>query len=81
MPIYEYQCISCGRTFERLAKFDEDNVSCECGAGRAERLFSAFAVGGQAQAPCGSGAATCGIGGDVASGHPGGCACCHERKS
>ena len=41
MPLYEYKCRSCGKTFERLQKFSDEplKVHEECG-GPAERLLS-----------------------------------------
>ncbi len=50
MPIYEYRCTDCGKTFESLQKFsDEPFTNCgqgsvECptkGSGKVERLMSA----------------------------------------
>ncbi len=42
MPLYEYRCHSCGRTFEIIQKFSDEPVKTdpECG-GEVERLFSA----------------------------------------
>lgn len=43
MPIYEYQCKSCGHSFEKLQKLSDDPLkTCpECGKSTAERLVSA----------------------------------------
>jgi putative FmdB family regulatory protein len=45
MPLYEYRCSKCGRTFERIQKFsDKPAAKCpECG-GRSKRLLSAPAI-------------------------------------
>lgn len=31
MPIYNYRCINCDRTLEKLSKVNESNPRCECG--------------------------------------------------
>lgn len=57
MPIYEYRCEKCGRSFEKLRKVaDADReVECPyCASEEVERLFSGFATGG-CSAPAGSG--------------------------
>src|SRR6204780_750939 len=42
MPLYEYKCQSCGKTFELIQKFADEPLKThpECG-GIVERLFSA----------------------------------------
>jgi putative FmdB family regulatory protein len=42
MPLYEYKCASCGKTFEVIQKFADEPLKThpECG-GDVERLFSA----------------------------------------
>jgi putative FmdB family regulatory protein len=42
MPLYEYKCQSCGKTFEVIQKFADEPLTThpECG-GIVERLFSA----------------------------------------
>jgi len=42
MPLYEYKCQSCGKTFEVIQKFADDPLKThlECG-GEVQRLFSA----------------------------------------
>jgi putative FmdB family regulatory protein len=43
MPIYEYECIACGHSFERIMKVGEEAPPCPaCGAARAERRVAAF---------------------------------------
>jgi len=45
MPLYEYQCHGCGKTFEVIQKFSDDPLSVhdECG-GELERLISPAAL-------------------------------------
>lgn len=53
MPIYEYRCTKCGKTFDLLRRFtqtDEDVICPECESEQVERILSGFATGG-----CGSG--------------------------
>lgn len=42
MPLYEYKCHSCGKTFEVIQKFSDEplKIHAECG-GTVERLLSA----------------------------------------
>ncbi len=41
MPIYEYRCEKCGKTFEQLQRFSDDPVKVHEGCGGAvERLIS-----------------------------------------
>ena len=42
MPLYEYRCHQCGKTFERLQKFADEPLTIheDCG-GEVERLISA----------------------------------------
>jgi putative FmdB family regulatory protein len=45
MPIYEYRCLDCGATFEKIVPLNADSTDCrECHSTRLERLFSAFSV-------------------------------------
>ena len=59
MPIYEYSCSSCGRTFEELIlrAADEEEVACPgCGSDHLDRLVSAPAIrGGGGEASAGGG--------------------------
>src|SRR5271166_5773716 len=42
MPLYEYKCQSCGKTFEVIEKFSDEPLKTHAGCGGAvERLFSA----------------------------------------
>lgn len=48
MPMYEYECRSCKKSFEKLVRSasDRDKTVCpECGSAKVGRKFSAFAVG------------------------------------
>ena len=46
MPIYEYRCLACQRTFEALRKAGDAPLSeCRfCGSNKIEKLVSSFAV-------------------------------------
>jgi putative FmdB family regulatory protein len=45
MPIYEYKCNSCGKTFEKIEKFSDSPLESHEGCGGAvERLLSAPAL-------------------------------------
>ncbi len=49
MPLYEYRCRTCGRTFEMLRRMqdaDRDLQCPECRSEEVERLLSTFATGG-----------------------------------
>lgn len=53
MPMYEYRCDSCGRTYEQLRRMsdaDTDLKCPHCDSEQVERLVSACAIGG-----CGGG--------------------------
>lgn len=73
MPMYEYACRACDRTFEELVPISgAQDVACPgCGSTRVERLLSTFqrvrAGGGQPVAVGGRGGGCCG----------GGCGCGH----
>ena len=45
MPLYEYQCTSCGRRFERIQRFSDplETVCSECG-GLVRKLISSPAI-------------------------------------
>ena len=41
MPIYEYRCTKCGRTFETIQKMSDAPLeTCEACSGPLEKLFS-----------------------------------------
>ncbi len=59
MPIYEYQCPSCGGVFEKLQKVEEGGKlqTCpQCGDKKAERVLSSFCCSKSSESPssCGS---------------------------
>lgn len=50
MPIYEFECENCGKTFETLVLSRSDEVSCpHCGGRDLRRVMSicAFSTGGR----------------------------------
>ncbi len=52
MPLYEYQCRSCGKSFEKLRRIKDDDseLRCpNCQSRKIERQLSSFSAGG-----CGS---------------------------
>ncbi len=56
MPLYEYRCRTCGKTFEMLRRMqdaDRDLECPECRSAEVERKLSTFATGGCG--PSGSG--------------------------
>ena len=53
MPIYEYDCRSCGQRFEALVLGAQVPECPECGAPDPRKLLSAFAVGHTTVGPCG----------------------------
>jgi putative FmdB family regulatory protein len=45
MPLYEYECESCGVTFEVIQKFSDNSVdTCRTCGGKVRRLLSAPAI-------------------------------------
>jgi putative FmdB family regulatory protein len=53
MPMYEYRCTVCGKSFEQLRRMQDADRDLECPSCRSEaveRLLSTFSAGG-----CGSG--------------------------
>ena len=48
MPIYEYECQSCGEKFEMFRSISDDDseIKCpKCGKKNSRRIFSRFATG------------------------------------
>lgn len=70
MPIYEYRCHACGKTFEKMQKFSDSPLTvCECGVeGQVERVLSppAFHLKGGGWYRDGYGAAKPASNGDAA---------------
>jgi putative FmdB family regulatory protein len=64
MPIYEYRCLDCGMTFEKIVSLNTDSMDCQqCHSSNVEKLFSAFAVqtsGSQSIESSSGGCGTCG---------------------
>ncbi len=49
MPIYEYRCQECGRTYEQLRRMSEADKDLQCPAccsRKVERQVSSFSAGG-----------------------------------
>jgi putative FmdB family regulatory protein len=64
MPIYEYRCKACEKTFSRIQKMDagSEGVTCpSCESQQVERQVSSFASTSSGNAPSPS-AHTCGSG-------------------
>jgi putative FmdB family regulatory protein len=58
MPLYEFTCTRCGKTFEELvlAGLDAFGVTCpECGSEEIEKLVSRFASAGASSSTGGGG--------------------------
>jgi putative FmdB family regulatory protein len=65
VPIFEYDCESCGARFDVLVRSgDDEPPSCaECGAKKCHKIFSTFATTGRARggsAGPGAGGSNCG---------------------
>ena len=72
MPVYEYRCPSCERTFEKLGAISsrDEGVDCpSCGRRGAERRVSTFAAFSTTDGQ------TSALGGGCCGGAGGGCAC------
>lgn len=65
MPIFEYMCIECGTTFEKLVRSsDTQPVLCpRCESNRVQKQLSSFAVRGGAQTHAVNAPAACAPGG------------------
>jgi len=50
VPIYDFQCRACGKTFEELVRVGEVPPCPACGASAPEKLLSAPAAPGRSQA-------------------------------
>jgi putative FmdB family regulatory protein len=70
VPIYEYRCRSCNRSFERLVGAQPEKVACpDCASPDVTRMLSLFGMkSGQRFATSMSGGGGCGCG-------AGGCGC------
>jgi len=67
MPIYEYRCRNCQKSFEQLILSSQEKAACpQCGSAKVERLLSVFSsgrdidsFGGQSAPPAGGGGCGC----------------------
>ncbi len=53
MPMYEYACQTCGRSFDKLLRMsqaDAPQICPHCGGEQTRRQLSSFAMGGVAKA-------------------------------
>ncbi|MFA6134174.1 MAG: zinc ribbon domain-containing protein [Phycisphaerae bacterium] len=56
MPMYEYTCKSCEKSFELLLASRASKACCpHCGSAKLTRLFSTFAAHNKVSTPCSSG--------------------------
>jgi putative FmdB family regulatory protein len=65
MPLFEYECLSCGKRFELLVRADTKPSCPMCGKARLEKLMSAFAAhsgGDEGVPPCRREGSGCGPG-------------------
>ena len=66
MPIYEYRCLKCQKSFEQLILSVQDKVACrQCNSMKVERLLSVFSSGRDIDS----------FGGSSGGGAGGGCGC------
>ncbi len=69
MPIFEFDCIACGKTFEKLVRSSNmpiENIACpSCGGTRVMKKLSMFAAksSGGASASASASASDCSTGG------------------
>jgi putative FmdB family regulatory protein len=55
VPVYEYQCTSCGEKSQRLQKLGEDSSGSKCltcGDGILKKTFSPFGTAGSSDVSC-----------------------------
>jgi putative FmdB family regulatory protein len=62
VPIFEYDCESCGARFDVLVRSgsDEPPACAECGAKKCHKIFSTFATTGRARGGSAGGGSNCG---------------------
>lgn len=53
MPLYEYKCGKCKKSFEILQKSNEKAVCPDCGSKSLEKLFSVFASNSSSESASG----------------------------
>lgn len=58
MPIYEYKCLECDHTFEKLVfKHDGEKIECpKCKKKHTKKLISSVSIGNNAGSGCAPGA-------------------------
>jgi putative FmdB family regulatory protein len=62
MPIYEFNCTKCERSFEELVLSRAEKIACpHCGSAKVERALSVFSYssGGSYSSSAGSGCSGC----------------------
>jgi putative FmdB family regulatory protein len=45
MPLYDYKCRKCRELKERIARFDENVIICECGGEADRQIHGKFGIG------------------------------------
>jgi putative FmdB family regulatory protein len=61
MPLFEYLCKDCGRSFEKIVpRYDSPADCIHCNSGRVEKQLSVFAVAGGSTSEPDSGGPGCG---------------------
>jgi putative FmdB family regulatory protein len=66
MPLYEFDCLSCGQSFEKLVRSAQaiKEVACPvCGQSHVQKKFSVFAANIKGGSASSAGAAACAPGG------------------
>lgn len=61
MPLLQYACPHCGKTFDELVKKYDDNVNCPACGGKAERSYCGemFTATGKPVKKCGGNCKNC----------------------
>ncbi len=78
MPIYEFECNECHKTFEKLCSMKEDlsQVPCEyCKAKNVKKKMSSFATGNAGRNSLNINGGGCDCGHEHSHSHGGGCSC------
>ncbi len=72
MPLFEYTCKKCVKSFEILQRNNEKVVCPKCGGTSLEKLFSVFASGSGSESSSSEGSIPSSTAGKCS---PGGCGC------